>query len=165
MPLEPIVIYRGSALKSQECALPRAGSFPHASKLDELVRRARLIIFETQTKFPYTFFPNKLTICPNRVTVSYGSPFFKNELPIMVESLTGAEVSQGFKFATLSIETFGIQKPEPLRYMTRRTHGLQGAIYWHLLNVKRIRNRSYWSTHRDFKKKAKKNWQSLQMNN
>jgi hypothetical protein len=118
MPLDTVTVYEDSGLKSRVKLHAKQDS-PRASKLDELIRRAGLIIFEAKTKFPYTLFPDKVTICPNRVTVSYGGPFFKNELPIMVESLTGAEVSQGFVFATLTIETFGVTKPEPIRYLKK----------------------------------------------
>jgi len=77
------------------------------------------VIFATQTKRPFDFAPDTLTICPNRITITYGSLFGSNERPLPIENVIGSHVSSGLFYATLFIETFGLEKPEPLRYLSK----------------------------------------------
>ncbi len=88
-------------------------------RLDSLADRAKKVIFETKTRFPYTLYPTKITICPNRITVSYNSSFHSYEIPMMIESVTGAEVTTGVFFSSLNIETFGIKAPSPISYLNK----------------------------------------------
>ena len=62
-------------------------------------------------------FKNKITICPNRVTITYNTLLSRDEYPMPMESITGARIYNDFWYATLNIDTFGVQKPEPLRYL------------------------------------------------
>jgi hypothetical protein len=61
--------------------------------------------------------PDKITICLNRITITYNTPFYKDERPIPIEFLNTAHVTRGMFLATLSIETFGVEKPNPIRHL------------------------------------------------
>jgi hypothetical protein len=85
-------------------------------ELDNLVQRASWIIFECNSRS--SFFSSrrdKLTICPNRVTITKKSLFTLDEYPMPIENITSARVYTHFKTASLIIETFGIPKPDPLK--------------------------------------------------
>jgi hypothetical protein len=87
-------------------------------EIDNLVKRSKLIIFETNSKLPILIpFKNKITITPNRVTITYNGLLARDEYPMPIENVTGARVYQDFMFATLYIDTFGIAKPDPLKYL------------------------------------------------
>lgn len=98
------------------------GASPSKSsdKLDELATRSSYVIFEAKTRKLFDLFPNVITICPNRITISYSVLFRKYEYPLPIENVTGARIARGFLYSTLLIETFGYEKPEPLRNM--KTH-------------------------------------------
>lgn len=82
-------------------------------KLERLAQRAGWIIFELKSSTWPSF--SRVTICPNRVTVSTSGWFSKDEYPIPIENVTGARIFKGGPFfATLHIETFGFSKPEPI---------------------------------------------------
>lgn len=84
-------------------------------KIDDLAERAHWIIFEAST-LPSFFRPykDKITICPNRVTISRRWLFDRDEYPMPIENITNASVHTHFLRASVVIETFGIIKPEPL---------------------------------------------------
>ncbi len=87
------------------------------NELDLLVEKSRKIIFETKSVFPFELFPDKITICPNRVTITRNSLFSKFEYPIQIENITGARIYRTVFFATLYIDTFGIAAPDPIRFL------------------------------------------------
>lgn len=103
----------------------QAGSIYEASKekvgtnneLDILVEKSRKIIFEAKSIFPFELFPDKITICPNRITITRNSIFSRFEYPIQIENLTGARIYRTIFFATLYIDTFGLAAPEPIRFL------------------------------------------------
>lgn len=87
-------------------------------KLDELEKRAEMILFEARSLRPL-FSKNKdrITICPNRVTITRGNWFSLEEYPMSIENITSARIYRYFMYAVLDIDTFGIAKPEPLKHM------------------------------------------------
>jgi len=89
-------------------------------KLQDLAREARSVIFETKTVFPFDLFPNTLTICPNRITITDHGFLYSDEYPLPIEVITGARLYKTLLFASLTIETFGYRKPPPLKYL--KTH-------------------------------------------
>ena len=109
-------------LQSAKTVYQASGEFSGVgiARLDLLADKAKKVIFETKTKFPYTLFPTKITICPNRITISYNSGFSSYEVPMMLESITGAEVTRGILFSSLNIETFGIKPPSPINYLNKK---------------------------------------------
>lgn len=82
-----------------------------------LAERANKIIFEAKSVFPFELFPDKITICLNRVTVSYKKPFYFDERPLPIEFINTAHVTRGAFFASLSMETFGVEKPAPISHL------------------------------------------------
>ena len=87
-------------------------------KFEELALRANLVIFEASSKnLLFSSYSNKITICPNRVTISKRGFFTRDEYPMPIENITNARVYTHFFSASLIIETFGIPKPEPIRNM------------------------------------------------
>lgn len=92
--------------------------FSEKSPLDSLVTRSSQVIFEAEGLFPFEIFPDKITICPNRITITRRGIMTKYECPMLMESVTGARIFQNMFFATLYIETFGLKEtPEPLKYL------------------------------------------------
>lgn len=88
-------------------------------RLTQLVRSSQNVIFATQTKRPFDPLPDTLTICPNRITITYAGIFGSSEYPLPIENVTEARINTGLVFATLFIETFGLEKPKPLRYLPK----------------------------------------------
>ena len=84
-------------------------------KLSSLVKLANEVLFETKSSSLFELFPDKITICINRITVSYNTPFIKDERPIPIEFINTAHVTKGILSSALSIETFGVEKPNPIR--------------------------------------------------
>ena len=81
-------------------------------KLDELEKRSKTIIFETQSQRPlFTKNRDRLTICLNRVTITRGGRYTGEEFPMQIENITTARVYKHFMFSSLDIDTFGVIKP------------------------------------------------------
>ena len=88
------------------------------SDLDWLVKKSQQIIFEAKAVFPFEFFPDRITICANRVTITRRGLMSKDEFPMQIENLTGARIYTSLMFASLHIETFGYREtPEPIKYL------------------------------------------------
>lgn len=87
-------------------------------KLNELEKRAKIILFEAQSQRPlFTRHRDRITICLNRVTITRGSKYAGDEFPMPIENITSARVYRNFRFASLEIDTFGVLKPDPLKSM------------------------------------------------
>lgn len=86
-------------------------------ELDVLIRRTGTVIYDVRNHLPLDPYPEKLTICPNRINLTVSNLFSKQEFPIPIENITGARLSRTMFFATLTIETFGYEKPPPIKYM------------------------------------------------
>ncbi len=97
----------------KEDAVPRDSE----DKLSMLAERANKIIFEAKSVFPFELFPDKITICLNRVTITYKRPYYLDERPLPIEFINVAHVTRGIFFASLSIETFGVEKPAPISHL------------------------------------------------
>ena len=85
-------------------------------KLQQLEKIGKYIIFEAEAVSLFGVFKgnDKITICTNRVAITRQTWFSNTEKPMTIESITGASVFRHLMYASLSITTFGIQKPEPL---------------------------------------------------
>ena len=92
-------------------------SVPKTDKLSILADLSHEILFEAKSVYPYELWPDKITICLNRITITYKKPFSVDERPIPIEYLNAAHVTQGMFFASLSIETFGVEKPNPIHHL------------------------------------------------
>jgi len=89
-----------------------------SNKLDELAKRAGFIIFEISSRTNLlTLLRSKLIISPNRLTILKRGLFYTDEYPMPIENITDAFVYTHFASASLTIETFGIPKPDPLKYL------------------------------------------------
>lgn len=98
--------------KGGDSVLRKEGEF---EKLSELEKRASIILFEAQSQRPlFSKYRDGITICLNRVTISRGGKYSGDEYPIPIENLTSARVFRRFRFATLEVETFGIDRPDPI---------------------------------------------------
>lgn len=90
---------------------------PKNDKLSILADLSKEVLFEAKSVYPFEFFPDKITICLNRITITYVKPFSKDERPIPIEYLNTAHVTRNLFFASLSIETFGVEKPNPIHHL------------------------------------------------
>jgi len=90
---------------------PKENSPSNEDKLDLLVEKSRKVVFEVKTFFPFDLFPDEITICLNRVTITYRGFFGKSEYPIPLENINGARIYRSIFLASLSLETFGYEKP------------------------------------------------------
>lgn len=86
-------------------------------KLSIMADLSREVLFEAKSVYPFELFPDKITICLNRITITYVKPFSRDERPIPIEYLNTAHVTAGVFFATLSIETFGVDRPNPIHFL------------------------------------------------
>lgn len=87
-------------------------------KLDELIKRAGFIIFEISSKTTVlSLLRSKLVIAPNRLTIIKRGLFYTDEYPMPIENITDAFVYTHFASASLTIETFGIPKPDPMKHL------------------------------------------------
>lgn len=92
-------------------------SSPKIDKLSVLADLSHQVLFEAKSVYPYELWPDKITICLNRITITYKKPFSVDERPIPIEYLNTAHVTRGMFFASLSIETFGVEKPNPIHHL------------------------------------------------
>ncbi len=92
-------------------------SSPKIDKLSILADLSHQVLFEAKSVYPYELWPDKITICLNRITITYKKPFSVDERPIPIEYLNTAHVTRGMFFASLSIETFGVEKPNPIYHL------------------------------------------------
>lgn len=92
-------------------------STPKTDKLSVLADLSHEVLFEAKSVYPYELWPDKITICLNRITITYKKPFSVDERPIPIEYLNTAHVTKGLFFASLSIETFGVEKPNPIHHL------------------------------------------------
>lgn len=92
-------------------------SVPKTDKLSVLADLSHEVLFEAKSVYPYELWPDKITICLNRITITYKKPFSVDERPIPIEYLNTAHVTKGLFFASLSIETFGVEKPNPIHHL------------------------------------------------
>lgn len=92
-------------------------SVPKIDKLSILADLSHQVLFEAKSVYPYELWPDKITICLNRITITYKKPFSVDERPIPIEYLNTAHVTKGLFFASLSIETFGVEKPNPIYHL------------------------------------------------
>lgn len=90
---------------------------PKTDKLEMLADLSHQVLFEAKSVYPYELWPDKITICLNRITITYKKPFSVDERPIPIEYLNTAHVTRGMFFASLSIETFGVEKPNPIHHL------------------------------------------------
>lgn len=107
------IVYRRTPSKPKEDTF----LLEKLDKLDELVAKSGKVIFEAKSRFPLLYFPNKVTICPNRVTVTYGRGIQAEERPMLIEQINTARVIHGQFFSSLDMETFGVSKPEPIQHL------------------------------------------------
>lgn len=92
-------------------------STPKTDKLSVLADLSHEVLFEAKSVYPYELWPDKITICLNRITITYKKPFSVDERPIPIEYLNTAHVTKGLFFASLSIETFGVERPNPIHHL------------------------------------------------
>jgi len=94
---------------------------PQESKLNHLVEKSQKVVFEAHSVFPFTLFPNRISVCLNRVTITYQNLFAKEEFPLLIENITGARIFRSFLFSSLLIDTFGLKStPDPLKYLKHK---------------------------------------------
>ena len=91
----------------------------NTNRLDALAKEAETVIFEAKSAFPFDLTPNKITICANRVTITAKKILSSEEYPLPIANITNARITESPLFATLIIETFGVQAPPPLRYLKK----------------------------------------------
>lgn len=99
-------------------ASDREDSDKDQHKLTELVHRSGLYIFEVTSQFPLiSSFRDKLIISANRITLLKRGLFYIDEYPMPIESITDASIFTHLFYSALTIETFGIPKPTPIKYL------------------------------------------------
>lgn len=102
--------------EDDELKAKKGSSGSGGGELDKLAQRASWIIYECSSKSSFLSpSKDKITICPNRVTITKKSLFTRDEYPMPIENITSARVYSHFNNASLIIETFGIPRPEPVK--------------------------------------------------
>ena len=110
------------------------------SSLDKLVGTATGSLYEIRSKRPFDFWPDRVTIFINRVTLSYKSFWATDEFPILIESITGARVYRSGISASLSIDTFGFKdNPKPITGLKQREARLARRYILALVECKKAK--------------------------
>ncbi len=87
-------------------------------KLDKLVEGTEEIIYEISSVFPFQFFPDKIIIDKNKVTIVRKDIFFKRTFPMLIRDIKTVKVSRGFLFASIEFEIRGYEiNPRPTNYL------------------------------------------------
>jgi hypothetical protein len=86
--------------------------------LNNLVEQSKQIIFEARSIFPFDLFPNRITICLDKIIINYRDLFGRDQYALLLENVVGARITHSPFFASLHIETFGIKdSPTPISYL------------------------------------------------
>jgi len=96
--------------------------------LDLLVEKSSKVIFRASSTYPY-WFPNVITICPDKITVTHKQFLMRTEYPLLLDSVTGSRIGTGWFFATLYIDTFGVKDPPPPINYLRKSDARQARRY------------------------------------
>lgn len=121
---------------SKDRIVPKTAS-PQITDLDKLINKSSMVIFETKTGSAFGLFQTKLTICPNRITITNKGLFTKEEYPIPIESVIGARIYTHFFSASLYLETFGYEKPKPIRPLSIKDARLARRFILALIECKK----------------------------
>lgn len=97
--------------------------------LDILVEKSSKVIFQTKSVYPFDYFPNLITITPDKITVTSKQFLLRTEYPLLLDSVTGSRVGMGWFFATLYIDTFGVKDPPPPINYLRKSDARQARRY------------------------------------
>lgn len=100
-------LYQAKASKSQE--------------ISQLSEASQDILFQCSSVFPFTLFPDSISVDKKKVTIVYSLFFFsKSVFTILLEDIRTVKVDSGLFFGTLSIEVAGYeQNPQPLNFLPK----------------------------------------------
>ncbi len=88
-------------------------------KLDKLVDETKSVIYEISSIFPFQFFPDKLIIDGNKVTIIRRELFFKRIYPILFRDILTVRVDRSILFASMNFEVRRFAKnPRPIQYLS-----------------------------------------------
>jgi len=91
-------------------------------KLNHLVSKSETTLYEIKTVFPFTLFPDTVTIEEDKVVITYRR-FFSSQtiFPILFENLLSTNIMTTIFFGTLVFEIEGFEtNPEPVRFLKKR---------------------------------------------
>ncbi len=92
--------------------------FENSERLNQLVESAGIIIYEIRSLKPFMApYKDTLTICPIRLTIKKRTLFSEDEYPMPIDRVTNAKFYRHLMWGCLEIETFGIPKPESMKYL------------------------------------------------
>lgn len=102
-------------------ALPVVEKSTNEKELRDLAKNTAEALFSCQTVFPFTFFPDRITVDQNKVDIIYSYFLFtKTIVTLMIEDIRTVEVNTGPLFAEMRFEINGYGKnPPPIRYLAK----------------------------------------------
>lgn len=91
-------------------------------KLQMLRDNAGELLFSCTSIFPFTLFPDTVSIDPNKVDITHRLFFFsKNIRTLLIEDIRFVNVATNLFFAQLHFEVVGYEKnPDPVRFLSKK---------------------------------------------
>lgn len=88
-------------------------------KIDRVIEKTGRKLFEISSVFPFDFFPDKIVIDENKVSLIFGIFFFSEQVfPIFIKDIKNVTVSSSILFASLTFELTGYEKnPQKIKYL------------------------------------------------
>ena len=87
-------------------------------KLDNLSEGSDKIIYETSSFFPFQFFPDKLIIDVNKITLVRNAMLFNRTTPILIEDILTVRITNDFFFSSIYFEVRAFeQNPPPITFI------------------------------------------------
>ena len=101
-------VYINSDSNKEKHASP---SKKELQKLDKLVDESNRIIYEVESAFPFQFFPDRLIIDENKITLIRKHLLFKRVYPIPYDNIATVRVNRTIFFASLEFEVTRFTDP------------------------------------------------------
>lgn len=94
---------------------------PIKQTLEKLQKNSEVLLHSCTSIFPFTLFPDTVTIDPNKVDITHRIFFFSKSIrSLLIEDIRFVDVSTNLFFASLHFEVVGYEKnPEPIRFLAK----------------------------------------------
>jgi len=107
-------------------------------KLQNLAHASEDTIYSITACFPFEFFPDKLIIDKNKVTVIRNHFFLKRTYPILIEDILTVKFINSYILASLDFEVKGYEEnPQPIQHLIPR-QALKAKQY--IMGLKKAKN-------------------------
>jgi hypothetical protein len=91
-------------------------------KISQVIQKTNRVLIEVKGVFPFIFFPDRIVVDENKVTIVRKLFFFSDRVfPINFTDLKNAVVTTNLFFAALEFELRGYEKnPRPVKFLPKK---------------------------------------------